>query len=151
VTRLLGIDLGARRIGLAVADTASGTVRRLATLQRGTLARDARALSTVTREQRIDELVVGLPLNTDGTEGAQAVATRTWAGQIAPLVGLPLRWRDERWTSEEAESALGAMGRGRSGGPPSAAARRAYRASVDQQAAALILESELAESAEGGH
>jgi putative Holliday junction resolvase len=143
VTRLLGIDVGARRMGLAVADTDTAVVRRLATLRRRDAAHDAQSLARICREQRVDELVVGLPLLGDGREGEQAAATRAWAQEVAPLVGLTICWRDERWTSKRAESAMGGAGRGPSGGPPSAVARNNYRATVDQEAAALILEAEL--------
>lgn len=143
MTRLLGIDLGGRRIGLAVADTDTAVIRRLATLRRRDPAHDAASLATVCRDQRIDQLVVGLPLLGDGREGEQAAATRAWAEQVGPSLGLPLCWRDERWTSQRAESVLGGAGRGPSGGPPSALARNSYRATVDQEAAALILEAEL--------
>lgn len=143
MTRLLAIDLGERRIGLAVADTRTGTVRPLATIRRSDADRDGRTLRRVAQEQRADELVVGLPLNMDGGEGPQAVATREWAAGVADLVGLPVAWRDERLTSEEAELRAGQLGRGRSGGPPSAAARNAYRARIDRLAAAAIAQAEL--------
>jgi len=143
LTRLLGIDLGARRIGLAVADTASGQIVPLTTLRRGSAERDAATLSRIAREQQVDELILGLPLNMDGSEGEQAGATRDWAGQVCPLLALPLHWRDERLTSELAETRLGGPPRGRSGGPPSGAARAARRARVDRESARLILEAEL--------
>jgi putative Holliday junction resolvase len=143
VSRLLGIDLGSRRIGLAVADTGSGSVRPLSTLRRADFERDAATLARVAAEQRVDEVVVGLPLNMDGSEGAQAAATREWAAQVAVAIELPLVWRDERLSSESAERCAGAPRRGRSGGPPSAAARNTRRARVDQLAAAQILQAEL--------
>lgn len=143
MTRLLGIDLGARRIGLAVADTADSSVRPLATVRRGDAERDSRTLASVVNEQRIDELVLGLPCNMDGSEGAQALETRRWAEQVLSRLDLPLLWRDERLTSERAGSVVGRQGRGRSGGPPTAAKRQAHRAAIDRQAAALILQTEL--------
>jgi putative holliday junction resolvase len=143
VTRLLGIDLGARRIGLAVADTRTGAVRPLATISRSSSARDARTLSTIVDEQRIDELVVGLPRLLSGVEGAQAAETRRWADEVVAELCLPLSWRDERLTSVAAEARLGRARRGRSGGPPSAAARTARRGSIDRGAAALIVQAEL--------
>ena len=143
MTRLLGIDLGTRRIGLAVADTDSGRITGLATIRRGDAARDQRTLSGVVGEQRIDELVLGLPFNLDGSEGAQALETRRWAEQVLGELPLPLSLRDERLTSERAEQRLGAPGRGSSGGPPSAAARGARRRMVDREAAVLILQAEL--------
>ena len=143
MTRLLGIDLGTRRIGLAVADTASGRITGLATIRRGDAARDQRTLAAVVGEQRIDELVLGLPFNLDGSEGAQAFETRRWSEQVLEHLSLPVSLRDERLTSERAERRLGTPARGSSGGPPSPAARAARRRTVDREAAVLILQSEL--------
>jgi putative Holliday junction resolvase len=143
VRRLLGVDLGDRRIGVAIADPESGRVRPLATLRRGTPQADAATLSRLAAEQGAGELVVGLPLDAAGGEGAQATATRAWAEAVAPIMGLPLHWRDERHTSQAAEVRLGPMPRGRAGGAPSSAALRARRARVDQEAAVLILQAEL--------
>ncbi len=143
MSRLLVIDVGERRIGLALADTDTGAVKPLATIRRAEAARDAATLTRLAREQGVVELVVGLPLNADGSEGVQARVTREWAASIAPLVGLPLGWRDERLTSEHAEKLAGRPSRGRSGGPPSPAARAAYRARIDRLAAAGIAQAEL--------
>jgi putative Holliday junction resolvase len=143
VTRLLGLDVGERRIGLAVADTDSGAVKPLATIRRSEPARDTRTLARICDEQRIDELVIGLPLNMDGTEGEQARATRLWAAALADGLGRPISWRDERLTSETAERRMGPPARGSAGQPPSAAARNARRARIDREAAAEIVQSEL--------
>lgn len=143
MTRLLGIDLGTKRIGLAVGDTASGTVTPLTTISRADVERDARTVGRVRDEQRIDELVVGLPLNMDGTEGGQAAQTREWAELIAGSCNLPLSWRDERLTTESAIQRIGSPARGKSGGPPSAKARRSYRARLDRLAAAAIVQAEI--------
>lgn len=143
MTRLLGMDLGARRIGLAVADTESNTIRGLTTIRRADAERDVRTLAGVIAEQRIDELVLGLPRNLDGSEGAQAEATRRWADEVLARLDRPINWRDERLTSERALLTVGRAGRGRSGGPPSAAARETHRAAIDRQAAVLILQAEL--------
>ena len=142
--RLLGIDLGDRRIGIAVADPDSRIVLPQATLRRSRRVQDdAVVLARFAAEQRIAALVVGLPLDMDGSEGPQATRTREWAAAIADATSLPLRFRDERLTSVRAEARLGSAGRGSSGGPPSAARRDAYRARVDREAAALILQDEL--------
>ncbi len=144
MTRLLGVDLGTRRIGLAVADTRTGEVRPLATLRRApSVERDAERVARFVEEQRIQELIVGLPLNMDGSEGGQAAETREWGAGIAALVAVPLGWRDERLTSEIAEVRTGLVRRGRSGGAPSPAARNAYRGRIDREAAANILQAEL--------
>ncbi|HEX5465446.1 MAG TPA: Holliday junction resolvase RuvX [Candidatus Limnocylindrales bacterium] len=151
MSRLLGVDLGAKRIGLAVGDEATGSAHGLGILRRGSLEHDAAALAGIAAERSIEALVVGLPRDTDGTEGPQAAATREWGEAIAARLGLPLRWRDERWTSQDAEAALGRVRRGRSGGPPSGPALRRRRAAVDREAARLILEAELAaRTATGG-
>lgn len=147
---LLGLDIGERRIGIALGDETTGQVRPLLTLNRTSPTRDAEALRRIAGEQGATVLVVGLPLSGDGTEGPQALRTREWAAGIAAGVGLPIAWRDERHTSQLAEQRLGTMGRGRSGGPPSVAARRAYRARVDREAACAILQAELDARAAAG-
>lgn len=143
MSRLLAIDVGERRIGLALADTGTGSVKPLTTIRRADAARDAATLGRLAREQNAVELIVGLPLNADGSEGTQARLTREWAASITAAVGLPVVWRDERLTSERAEGIAGMPSRGRSGGPPSPAARAAYRARIDRLAAAGIAQAEL--------
>lgn len=141
--RFLGIDLGERRIGVAVGDPATRVASPLTTISRAkTVAADAAVISRLAAEQRASVLVVGLPLDMDGGEGLQAERTREWAEAVATATGLPLRYRDERLTSERAERRIGGAARGRSGGPPSAAQRDAYRARVDREAATLILQDE---------
>lgn len=150
MSRLLGIDLGDRRIGLAVAELDREPAQPLATIRRGrSVAADAERLATVVREQRIDELVIGLPLEASGSEGTMAAAARGWAGAIGTALGLPVALRDERLSSHRAEGRLGPMPRGRSGGPPTPTQREAYRAKVDREAAAIILADELEARAAG--
>ncbi|MGD0017671.1 MAG: Holliday junction resolvase RuvX [Candidatus Limnocylindrales bacterium] len=142
--RVLGIDLGERRIGVALGVVETHAATPLATLNRArTVNEDARVVARLAAEQRADGLVVGLPLNADGSEGPQAASTREWAVAIAGATGLPLRFRDERLTSVRAEQRIGGPARGKSGGPPSAAQRDAHRARIDREAAALILQDEL--------
>jgi putative Holliday junction resolvase len=143
VRRILGADLGERRIGLAVADRDGGRAIPLVTLRRSTPALDAAAIARIASEQGADELVVGLPLHASGDEGSQAEITRAWIAELEPLVGLTITVRDERLTSHIAEQRLGPMKRGRSGGPPSRTQRDAYRGRVDREAAAIILQDEL--------
>ena len=144
MTRLLGIDLGTRRVGLAIAEEGELRARPLTTIpRRRTTAADAAALATIVAANGVGELVVGLPLDMRGTEGAMATETRQWALDIAWETGLPVRLRDERLSSHVAEARVGAAGRGRSGGPPGPVRRAAHRARVDREAAAVILEDEL--------
>jgi putative Holliday junction resolvase len=142
--RVLGIDLGERRIGVAVGDLDERIATPLTTLSRArSIAEDARVISRLASEQRATGLVVGLPLNMDGGEGLQAIRTREWAVAVAGVTGLPVRFRDERLSSERAERRVGTPARGRSGGPPTAAQRDGHRARIDREAAALILQDEL--------
>ena len=142
--RLLGIDLGDRRIGLAIADGDGSPARAHSTLKRGaTPDRDANALAALIAANDIDEVVVGLPLEASGREGVQARITRDWVSAIAPRLRIPIGWRDERLSSHVAEDRVGPMKRGRSGGPPSRTQRDAHRARVDREAAAIILQDEL--------
>lgn len=150
MSRLLGIDLGERRIGIAVAD-ADGAAVPLVTLRRArTPAADASALLRLIAEQGASEVVVGLPLEASGVEGTQAGLTRAWVESVSGLVALPITFRDERLTSHLAEERLGPMKRGRSGGAPSKTQRDAYRARVDREAAAIILQDELDARARAG-
>jgi putative Holliday junction resolvase len=142
--RILGVDLGSVRVGLAVADAGIGIARALATVGRGaTVDADAAVIGTVCREQGITELVVGLPVEASGVEGDMAAGARAWAAAIGERLGLPVTLRDERLSSFEAERRLGRMPRGRSGGAPSRTQRNAFRARIDREAASVILQDEL--------
>ncbi|HEY2887437.1 MAG TPA: Holliday junction resolvase RuvX [Candidatus Limnocylindrales bacterium] len=144
MSRLLGIDLGERRIGIAVADP-DGRARALQTLRRArTVDADADAIRRIVVEQDASELIVGLPLEADGREGPQVAITRSWVEALTPLLpGVAICFRDERLSSHVAEGRVGPMKRGRSGGPPSATQRAAHRARIDREAAAIILQDEL--------
>jgi putative Holliday junction resolvase len=143
VSVLLGVDLGDRRIGIAAADSESGVITPLATLRRRGPREDAAAIGRLCAERHAVELVVGVPLHADGTSSEQSRRTLEWVATIGPLVGLPVSLRDEHGTSAAAESGLGRMSRGRSGGPPSGRAVSARRARIDREAAAAILQREL--------
>ena len=144
MSAVLGIDLGARRIGLALAGPHGGMAVPLETIRRGaTIDHDVEALSRVISAHAVAEVVVGLPLDASGAEGPQAALTRAWVDAVGPLLGVPLALRDERLTSHLAEQRLGPMKRGRSGGPPTKTQRDLYRSRVDREAAAIILQDEL--------
>ena len=143
MTRLLGLDVGDRRVGVAIADDTSGAIRALATLRRGTLEEDAQRLTRLAAEQRAGELVVGLPLDMGGGEGEQARRTRSWASEMTARTGLPVAWRDERLTTEAAEAIQPPLHRDRTSGRPTRSAIRSRRVRVDREAAARILQAEL--------
>jgi putative Holliday junction resolvase len=144
VTRLLGVDLGEKRIGLALGDAPDGAAVPHATFARGkTIEEDAAALRGLIDREGVEEVILGLPLDFGGAEGSQAAVTRAWGVAIAEALGLPVTMRDERLTSELAAQRIGPMKRGRSGGPPTSTQRRAYRARLDREAAAIILRDEI--------
>lgn len=99
--RYLALDVGDRRIGLAVGDDAHGLVRPLRTLQRRSLVTDVEALGKIARDEEVGTLVVGLPLTLRGEEGHQAERVRRFADACAEL-SLPVELYDERHTTSEA-------------------------------------------------
>jgi putative Holliday junction resolvase len=142
--RLIGVDLGARRIGIAIGDLDARVATPLGILNRGkTAAEDADVLARIATEHQASAVVVGLPLDMDGSEGLQAIKTREWGEAVTAASGLPVRYHDERLTTVRAERRIGTLGRGRSGGPPSPAQRKAHHARLDREAAALILQDDL--------
>ena len=152
MTRALGIDLGERRIGVAIADGPDVGARPLTTLRRGRhVETDSDALLTLITTHEITELVIGLPIDAAGHEGPQAALTRSWVEDIRVRLGdhVTITFHDERLSSHVAETRLGPMKRGRSGGPPSRHQRDEYRARVDREAAAVILQDAL-DTRQGG-
>ena len=143
MTHLLGVDLGERRIGLAIGGDGQ-PARPLDTIRRArAVATDVEVLRSIVAAQSVDELVVGLPLHANGDEGVQAVAARSWAAAVSDGLGIGYVMRDERLSSHVAEERIGRMPRGRAGGAPTPAQRERYRARVDREAAAVILQDEL--------
>ena len=100
--RYLALDVGDRRIGIAVGDDAHGLSRPLRTLVRRSVAKDLGELERIARDEKVDALVIGLPLTLDGGEGHQAERVRRFA-DAAERLGLPVNLYDERHTSSEAE------------------------------------------------
>ena len=146
MTRALGIDLGERRIGVAIADGPGAGARPLTTLRRGRhVDADVDAILALIGANEISELVVGLPIDAAGHEGPQAALTRSWVEDIRARLGehVTITLHDERLSSHVAETRLGPMKRGRSGGPPTRHQRDEYRARVDREAAAVILQDAL--------
>ena len=99
--RYLALDVGDRRIGLAVGDDRHGLVRPLRTLARRSNAADLAALRKVARDEEVGELVIGLPLTLRGEDGHQAMRVRSFAAACEAL-GLPVKLYDERHTTSEA-------------------------------------------------
>ena len=99
--RYLALDVGDRRIGLAVGDDAYGLVRPLHTLARRSNSKDLAALREIVRDEEVGELVIGLPLTLRGEDGHQALRVRRFATACEAL-GLPVKLYDERHTTSEA-------------------------------------------------
>ena len=138
--RALGIDLGERRIGLAMVEYGAEPRGLPTMMRRPTASADAERLRTIAAEGRVTELVVGLPLHSDGSLSSRATATLRWATEVAQALHLPITYVDERYSSQRAEDSLGRAPRGSNGGAPGPARREARRAAIDREAARLILE-----------
>jgi putative Holliday junction resolvase len=129
---LLGLDLGTKTIGTALSDAGWRFAGAGKTLPRGKFSRDLEALRALASERRVAGIVLGLPLNMDGSEGPRAQSARAYARNLAPL-GLPVLLWDERWSTTSAERDLIAQDMSR--------AKRAER--IDSHAAAVILQAAL--------
>jgi len=106
VGRILGLDVGARRMGVAVSDPLGITAQGLETLQRRNKRHDFEYLRRVIAEYRVKEIVVGLPLRMSGAEGTQSEKMRAFAEELGKKFGLPVHLWDERLTSAEANRFL---------------------------------------------
>jgi putative Holliday junction resolvase len=129
--RILALDVGSRRIGVAVSDPLGITAQGLDTIQRQNKRRDWESLGAVLAKYEVVEIVVGLPLRLSGAEGTQSEKMRLFADELAAKFALPVHLWDERWTSTQAnrllrETNLSIEKRGKA---------------VDRMAAILILQS----------
>lgn len=127
--RLLGMDVGSQTIGLALCDAGWSIASPAHTHKRGKFGKDKEALAAFVQQQSVKGLVIGLPLNMDGSESPRSQASRAFARNIAVL-GLPVLLWDERWSTVAAERAMIAQDMSR--------AKRAEK--IDAHAAALILQ-----------
>ena len=100
-SRYLALDVGDRRIGMAVGDVGGGIARPLRTLKRRSVVADLAAVKEVVRKEEVSALVIGLPLTLRGEEGPQAARVRRFADACRDL-GLPIELYDERYTTAEA-------------------------------------------------
>lgn len=129
-TRLMGFDVGEKTIGLALSDTTWSIATPLETLRRGKFAADAEKLGIIIARQGVGGLVLGLPVNMDGSEGPRAQSTRAFAHNLLKKNDLPLAFWDERLSTAAVTR-----------GMIEADLSRARRAElVDKAAAAYILQ-----------
>ena len=101
-----GLDLGEKTIGVAVSDRLRSVATPLRTLARRKFTTDAAALLALLAEREVGAIVLGLPVNMDGTEGPRAQSTRAFARNLAAMTDLPIAFWDERLSTVAAERAL---------------------------------------------
>jgi putative pre-16S rRNA nuclease len=131
--RLIGVDLGAKTIGLAISDVERRLASPLKTLPRGAFARDADALTAIFAEFDVAGIVLGLPLDLNGRDNPRAQSTRAFAHNLSKRTSLPIAFWDERFSTVVVTRSLIAHDVSR--------ARRAQV--VDKMAAAYILQGAL--------
>lgn len=131
--RILALDLGKRRIGLALSDPLGITAQGLPTLQRTNIREDLSALAALVEEREVGLILMGFPLHMSGREGRQTEYTREFGERLTVRTGLPIHYWDERLTTVEAQRVL------RSSGISIAKRARA----VDQLSAQILLQSYL--------
>lgn len=103
---LAGLDLGTKTIGVAVSDGFRSVATPLSTIRRQKFTLDAEALLKITSERAICGLVLGLPMNMDGSEGPRCQSTRAFARNLEKLTPLPIAFWDERLSTVAAERAM---------------------------------------------
>jgi putative holliday junction resolvase len=131
--RLLGLDVGTKTIGLALSDVTRSVATPYDTIRRGKFTADAKTIQEVVEKNQVGALVIGLPLNLDGSEGPRAQSTRAFARNLAPHVEVPMVFWDERLSTAAVERHL-----------IEGDASRKRRAEVaDRMAAAYILQGAL--------
>ena len=131
--RVLGLDVGDRRIGVALSDETGLLASPLSTLQRVGPKKDPQAVAALVREHGVEAIVVGLPYNLDGSVGPQAVKVQAFAETLRRVARVPVRFWDERLTTVEAEEILAER----------EVSWRRRKGLVDQVAAVLILQGYL--------
>ena len=132
-SRLLGLDLGEKTIGLALSDTSLTIATPMETLRRGKFTADAAVLDKIIAKQGVGGLVIGLPLNMDGSEGPSAQSARAFARNFAARSPLPIALYDERLSTAAVTRTL----------LEADASRERRAALVDKMAAAYILQGAL--------
>ncbi|MGA7676704.1 MAG: Holliday junction resolvase RuvX [Rhizomicrobium sp.] len=138
--RLLGLDLGEKTIGVALSDTSLTIATPMETLQRGKFTADAVMLEKIIADQGVGGLVIGLPLNMDGSEGPSAQSARAFARNFAARSPLPVALCDERLSTAAVTRTL----------LEADASRKRRAVLVDKMAAAYILQGALDRMRMGG-
>jgi putative Holliday junction resolvase len=133
VGRILALDLGKKRIGLALSDELGITAQGLETLERRGRRDDIEDLRKLVNLRGVTKILMGDPLHMSGDASRQGEYTREFAGELERKTGLPVEFRDERWTSREAERTLRGSG----------VAHEKRKATIDRLSAVILLQSYL--------
>ena len=126
----LGLDIGERRIGVAVGSSDVYIASPIAVIQRETVEIDARRVSSLAEDYQAERVIIGLPRELDGSIGRQAQSVMDYAGRLQTLVGLPFEYQDERYSTSAALALQKQMG----------VSQKQGRRSIDAAAAAIILQ-----------
>jgi putative Holliday junction resolvase len=131
--RLLGLDYGDRRIGVAICDELGMTARGIATVVRKNREADLAAIAEFVARFGVEKIVIGYPLRLDGSEGIQCDKVNRFARRLESRLSVPVIRRDETFSTKEAEELLRKIG----------VRREKHRAVVDRLAACIILQGYL--------
>lgn len=131
--RVLALDIGDKRIGVAVSDELGSTAHGIKTMERGGVYRDINGIETLMKEYSVGRLVVGLPKNMDGTIGPQGEKVLRFVDKLAKRIDIPVALWDERLTSLSAERVL----------VQADLSRQKRKKVIDKVAATLILQNYL--------
>jgi putative holliday junction resolvase len=132
MNRLLGLDIGEKRVGLAISDETLTLARPLSTLTRASKLEDFAKIKAVCVEYQIDKVICGLPKTLRNEIGPQARRVQRYADELAAAIELPIEFWDERFSSVEAEERLAASSR-----------KKRAKGDIDSAAAAIILQEYL--------
>ena len=131
--RVLALDLGKKRIGLAISDELGITAQGLETLERRGRREDIETLRHLAVERGVTRFLIGDPLHMSGDASRQGEYTREFAGELERKTGLSVVFRDERWTSREAERTIRGAG----------VANKSRKPTIDRLSAVILLQSYL--------
>lgn len=106
MNRFLGIDFGEKKIGLAISDLLALTAQPLIVINRKSIKEDIEVINDIVINKNVAKIVIGLPLNMDGSEGEGAKNTRIFAEKLRNKINIPIEFLDERLTTAQAEKML---------------------------------------------
>jgi putative pre-16S rRNA nuclease len=132
MSRLIGLDVGEKRVGVAICDETQTLARPLLTLNRTSKKEDFARIAALCREHTIKKVIVGLPKTLRGEEGPQAQRVRRYADELQATLNLPIDFWDERYSSVDAQERL-----------MSASRKARAKGDIDSAAAAVILQEYL--------